>query len=139
VPIPHQGGEFEPHSWRGVLDTTLCDKVTQWLATGRWFSEGTPVSTTNKTDRHDKTEMLLKVALSTITLYFFPLTQNVSEWLLLNANSAIFQLYNVWSKFIFMRWWWGPLCTRPHSEQTSLSRNLLIAACLAEKQQLPIL
>jgi hypothetical protein len=38
--------------WRGVLDTTLCDKVCQWLATGRWFS---PVSVTNKTDRHDIT------------------------------------------------------------------------------------
>jgi hypothetical protein len=23
---------------RGVLDTTLCDNVCQWLATGRWFS-----------------------------------------------------------------------------------------------------
>ena len=23
---------------QGVLDTTLCDKVCQWLATGRWFS-----------------------------------------------------------------------------------------------------
>ena len=23
---------------RGVLDTTLCDKVCQWLATGLWFS-----------------------------------------------------------------------------------------------------
>ena len=48
---------------RGVFDTTLCDKVCQWLATGRWFSLGTPVSSTNKTDRHDITEMLLKVAL----------------------------------------------------------------------------
>jgi hypothetical protein len=25
--------------------TTLCDKVSQWLATGRWFSPGPPVST----------------------------------------------------------------------------------------------
>jgi hypothetical protein len=25
--------EFEPHSWRGVLDTTLCDKDCQWLVT----------------------------------------------------------------------------------------------------------
>ena len=25
-------------SWRCVLNTTLCDKVCQWLATGRWFS-----------------------------------------------------------------------------------------------------
>jgi hypothetical protein len=29
---------------------------------------GTPVSSTNKTDRHDTDEILLKVALNTITL-----------------------------------------------------------------------
>jgi hypothetical protein len=34
--------------------------------TGRWFSPGTPVSSTNKTDRHDITEILLKVVLNTI-------------------------------------------------------------------------
>jgi hypothetical protein len=51
---------------RGVLDTTLCDQVCQWLATGRWFSPGPPVSSTHKTDRHNITEILLKVALSTI-------------------------------------------------------------------------
>ena len=54
-----------PSVW-GVLDTTLCDKVCQWLAAGQWFSLGTPVSSTNKTDCHDITEILLKVALSTI-------------------------------------------------------------------------
>ena len=43
----HQSGEFEPRSLRGVLDTTLCDIVCRWLATGRWFSPGTPVSSTN--------------------------------------------------------------------------------------------
>jgi hypothetical protein len=26
---------------RGVLDTTLCDKVCQWLTAGQWFSLGT--------------------------------------------------------------------------------------------------
>ena len=41
---------------QGTLDTTLCDKVCQWLATGLWFSPGTPVSFTNKVDRHDITE-----------------------------------------------------------------------------------
>jgi hypothetical protein len=35
--------------------------------TGWWFSPGTPVSSTNKTDRYDITEILLKVALSIIT------------------------------------------------------------------------
>ena len=53
---------------QGVLNTTLCVKVCQWLAAGRWFSPGTPVSSTNKTDRHDITEILLKVALNTITI-----------------------------------------------------------------------
>jgi hypothetical protein len=42
---------------RGVINTS-----------GGCFSPGTPVSTTNKTDRHDITEILLKVALTTITL-----------------------------------------------------------------------
>jgi len=37
--------------------------------TGLWFSPGTPVSSNNKTDRHDITEILLKVALSTLTHY----------------------------------------------------------------------
>ena len=46
--------------------TTLCDQVCQWLATARWFSPGPPVSSTNKTDRHNITEILLKVALNTI-------------------------------------------------------------------------
>jgi hypothetical protein len=51
---------------RCVLDTTLCDKVCQWLAEGRWISPGTPISFTNTNDRHDITEILLKVALNTI-------------------------------------------------------------------------
>jgi hypothetical protein len=33
-----------------AMCTTLCDKVCQWLAAGRWISLGTPVSSTNKTD-----------------------------------------------------------------------------------------
>jgi hypothetical protein len=51
---------------QGVLNSTLCDKVCSWLATGRWFSPGTPVSSTNKTDSHDITEILLKNAVNTI-------------------------------------------------------------------------
>ena len=47
---------------------TLCDKVCQWLAAGRWLSPCTPVSSTNKTDRHDINEILLKVALNTMNL-----------------------------------------------------------------------
>ena len=61
----HQNCEFEPRSWRGVLDKTLCDKFC------RWFSASTPVSSINKIDGHDITEMLLKFALNAInqTIY----------------------------------------------------------------------
>ena len=45
---------------------TLCDKVCQWLATGRCPSLGALVFSTNKTDYHDITEILLKVVLNTI-------------------------------------------------------------------------
>jgi hypothetical protein len=41
------------------------DKVYQLLAHDRWFSPGTPASSTTKTGRHDIAEILLKVALNT--------------------------------------------------------------------------
>ena len=53
--------------WRGVFDTTFCDKVCQWLSTCRWFSPCPLVSSTNKTDHHDINNILLKVALNTIS------------------------------------------------------------------------
>ena len=62
----------------GVLDTTLCYKTCQWLAAGRWFSPGTPVSPTNKTDRHDIAEILLNMSLNTITL-----APNPYNWMML--------------------------------------------------------
>jgi hypothetical protein len=40
-------------------------KVCQQIVTGRWFFPGIPVSSTNKIDHHDITELLFKVALST--------------------------------------------------------------------------
>jgi hypothetical protein len=60
---------FYDVKWGGdVLNRTLCDKVCQWLVTGRWVFPSTPVSSTNKTDRHDITAILLKVALNSIIL-----------------------------------------------------------------------
>ena len=40
-------------------------RVDQLLAHGRWFSPGTPASSTTKTGHHDIAEILLKVALNT--------------------------------------------------------------------------
>ena len=42
---------------------TASDKVYQLLAHGRWFSPGTPASSTTKTGRHDIAEIRLNVAL----------------------------------------------------------------------------
>ena len=60
--MQHYYCEFESRSWRGVLDTTLCDKACQL------FAADTPVSSTNKTEHRDITEILLKVVLNTIIL-----------------------------------------------------------------------
>ena len=62
ISVYHHWCEFESRSGRG----DICDKVCQWFATGRWFSPGPPFSSTNKTDRHDIAEILLKVALNSI-------------------------------------------------------------------------
>ena len=43
--------------------TAVSYKVYQMLAQGRWFSPGTPASSTTKSGRHDIAEILLKVAL----------------------------------------------------------------------------
>ena len=48
-----------------TVPTRDLSKYQSWLAEGRWFAPGTPVSSINKTDRHDITEILLKVALNT--------------------------------------------------------------------------
>ena len=74
---------------QGALDATLCDKVCQWLATGRWFSPDTSVSSTNKTDRHGIAEILLKVTLNTITLTLWTILRlrgyiNACDYFLLN-------------------------------------------------------
>jgi hypothetical protein len=53
----------------GVLDTTSCEKVCQWLAAGQWFLQVLWFPPPLKlTGTHDITEILLKVALNTITL-----------------------------------------------------------------------
>jgi hypothetical protein len=95
---------FESRRWRGVLDTTLCDKVSQWLTASRWFSPGTPVFSTNKTDRHDINEILLKVALNTIAL--IPLSRFFSPLYSLNemkiyASVVILNFKNVCLSVLF--------------------------------------
>ena len=46
-----------------TLLAVASDNVYQLLVHGRWFSPGTPASSTTKSDHHDLTEILLRVAL----------------------------------------------------------------------------
>jgi hypothetical protein len=66
VPITALVCEFKSCSWRGELDSTLCDKVCQRLAQVCGFVQA--FSSINKTDSHNITEIFLKVALNIITL-----------------------------------------------------------------------
>jgi hypothetical protein len=95
--------EFEPRSWRGVLDKTLCDKAWQWLATCRCFSPGTPVSSNNKTNRHNIIEILLKVTLNTIlTLTLFILRSVIMHCYFMVSFSlyAVIILMNILNMYI---------------------------------------
>jgi hypothetical protein len=67
--------------------TQVCDKICQWLAAGRWFSPGNRVSSTNKTDLHDLTEILLQMALNTydITLVYYWSLYMTSLWYIIGA------------------------------------------------------
>jgi hypothetical protein len=110
--------------------TTLCDKVCQWLATGKWFSPGLPVSSTNKTYHHDITEILLKVALNTIkqtnkqtNIFMYKCTFDFcfnSKLNLFSESCFIYiclltvlkryLIFNYWAticrKFTFAYWYW---------------------------------
>jgi hypothetical protein len=55
---------------RCVLNATLGgDTICHKLAAGRWFSPGTEVTASAKTDRHDMTETLLKEELKHHNLF----------------------------------------------------------------------
>jgi hypothetical protein len=79
-----------PLSWLAAAS----EKVYQLLAHGRWFSPGTPVSSTNKTDRCEITEILLKVVLNTIIItvtmsqFQLPYDQADCPWSFFNTLSV---------------------------------------------------
>ena len=74
---------FESHSGEVYSINIIC----QWLATGWWFSSGTLVSSTNKTDHHDVVEILLKVALNTISQ-----TNRLYIWILKSLTDVLYSV-----------------------------------------------
>ena len=67
--------EYEFRSLRGVLDTTLCVKFVSDLQQISGFP-GTLLSSTNKTDCHGITELLLKMAFNITTHNTYYMHQN---------------------------------------------------------------
>ena len=84
--------EFAPgfQSYKKVCTrlAVASDKVYQLLAHGRWFSSGTPASSTTKTGLHDIAEILLKVALNTINQIIIYSTS-------LNCDRHKFDIYDI--------------------------------------------
>ena len=72
--------EFESRSLWDVHHTTLWYQVCQLLATGLLFSSGTPVSFTNKTERHDITEILLKEDSAFVIVFIYYYFNPAMKW-----------------------------------------------------------
>ena len=78
--------------WRIVLDTTLCDKVLQLLAAGRWwFLTNIPVGLINTTNRHD----IIEINISLKALNTFDL----DRLLLYHVMNGV-DLYGKWDKLL---------------------------------------
>jgi hypothetical protein len=59
---------FDSYIYLTINERLNGHEFVKWLATGRWISPCTTVSSTNKSDRHDIAEKLLKVELNTINI-----------------------------------------------------------------------
>ena len=57
VPITTNVVSSNSEHANNTFDNTLCDKVCQRLVAVWWLSQGTPVSSTNQTERYDITEI----------------------------------------------------------------------------------
>jgi len=81
VPITTMVVSLNPvHGKVYLILVALCDIVCQLLVIGRWFSPDTTVSSTNKTDCHDITEILLKEVFNTINQPIVTFTNFVYVW-----------------------------------------------------------
>ena len=92
----HWSCEFKSAHGKVYSIATLSDKICLWLGTGRWFSQCTQVSSTNKTDRHNITEILLKWH-NTIN-QFLIYSWNVSVQMTYGKSTLHYSLLLWWQK-----------------------------------------
>jgi hypothetical protein len=84
--------------------------VSDWRKVDRWFSPGTPVPSTNKTDHHDIAEILLSLALNTMTLtanhyLYSSITLLFDFYIFLPVRIAI-HVINTFDLTIYYVWPW---------------------------------
>jgi hypothetical protein len=115
-----------------IARCTRYNKVCQLLAASQWFFPGTPVSFSNKSDRHDITEILLKMVLNTVTLTLFNVYHERVKspgtlWSLANINhhSVIFLLRSGWLLFNAK---WAILSTISLEEQVTFD-GIMMSVC----------
>ena len=75
----HRSYEFESCSW-------IMYSMQYYIIITLWFSPASPVSSSNTIDSHDKAEILLKVALNTITLTH------------IRTNNIYFRTSTIWDR-----------------------------------------
>jgi len=109
---------FDSRSGRGVQHYMI-----KFVSDLRWFSLGPPLSSTNKTDRHSITEILLEMALNTIKPInqpfdpFYVLSINISSCACFTKNKrTINNLYlyiwtppfwQLWASWFFCVYFWS--------------------------------
>jgi hypothetical protein len=101
--------------------TTLCDKVCQWLVTGRWFSPGPPVPSTNKTDCRDITEILLKVVLNTIKR-----TNKQTSLYMYYHQFVVIERITVMPQKSWQLWWLSILPWKPFQSSLVIFLTILL-------------
>jgi hypothetical protein len=101
-----QNKDFLITKWHGGLDKTKIVSSLQ-VTCDRWFSPGTPISSTNKTDCHNITEILLTVALNTFNISVIFVVFENSTWLLsgqLYLKYCIHRNHACWSTCSYIGW-----------------------------------
>ena len=76
----------------------------QLLAHGRWFSPGTPASSTTKTGRYDIAEILLKVALKTKNQIKSMKVTCIYSHTLYNVKQLVNVLFTITLSFDFLQY-----------------------------------
>jgi hypothetical protein len=116
--LPIQSVPIATKVWRCIQYKIMLPVACWWLAAGRWFSLDTPVSSTNKTDRYNITEILMNVVK-------YHTSRPKLNWI-----SIVLALWNnsLWVDVLL------------HSFQANQSLLLLLkATCLKEQQLMSIL